>query len=227
MNSEAPRHLKSALAQSTTARIGVSGGRIRDSALARVAQALHEHGLAPTVRATGSLRLSVATSRFTAHVLPGSASVIEVRAFREGRHSILGLVADPEEAALLLIRCAGMAEAWRLTAEIHDLLVLDGETSVLAEVPMSDTAFVRLGERTYAEFVAEDADACLGQEAHVTMTTHIARHPLDDVWRFGLLVEQDFPTMGRITGGTFTTAEAACSLLAVHRARTKEWEGLH
>ncbi|CAM3693371.1 MULTISPECIES: hypothetical protein [Tsukamurella] len=227
MNSDASRPLRSAFTQSPTARLGVSGGRIHDSALARVAQALHEHGLPATLRPTGSLRLAVGTSRFTAHSLPGEGTAIEVRAFREGRHSILGLVTDPEEAAHLLIRCAGMAQAWQLTAEIHDRLVLDGDATVLAEVPMGDTVFVRFGARTYAEVLAQDADACLGQAAGVTLTTHIARRPLDDAWRFDALVEQDFATMGRIAGGSFTSAESACAALELHRARSAEWEGLH
>ncbi|ADG78608.1 putative protein OS=Tsukamurella paurometabola (strain ATCC 8368 / DSM / CCUG 35730 /CIP 100753 / JCM 10117 / KCTC 9821 / NBRC 16120 / NCIMB 702349/ NCTC 13040) OX=521096 GN=Tpau_1996 PE=4 SV=1 [Tsukamurella paurometabola] len=227
MNNDASRPLRSTFTQSPTARIGVSGGRIHDSALARVAQALHEHGLPATLRPTGSLKLSVATSRFTAHTLPGPGTAIEVRVFREGRHSILGLVSHPDEAAHLLIRSAGMAAAWQLASEVHDRLVLDGDTTVLAEVPMGDTVFVRLGERAYAELVADDADACLGQAAGITLTTHIARQPLGSAWRFDHLLDRDFPTMGRIAGGTFSSAESACAAVALHRARTAEWESLH
>ncbi|BDH57283.1 hypothetical protein [Tsukamurella sp. PLM1] len=225
MNSETPRPLTTALAQSATARTGVSGNRIRASSLARVAESLREHGLPAELQPSGRLVLVAATSRLTAQSLPGGA--IEVRAFREGRHSILGLLDQPDEVAHLLIRCAGMAAAWELTGEIHDRLVLAGERSVLSEIPMGDGVFVRLGERTYAEFIGEHANACFGEPASVALETHICAHSLDDLWRFRTLRAQDFPTVGRITGGQHETAESALAALALHRARTPEWERLH
>lgn len=225
MNSEAPRPLKTALAQSAIARVGVSGSRIRASSLARVAESLREHGLSADLLPNGRLLLTVSTSRLSAQVLPGGA--VEVRALREGRNSILGLLEDPEEVAHLLIRCAGMATAWELAAAIHDRLILAGERAVLSEVPMGDTVFARLGDRTYAEFLAHDADPCDGVPAFVTMVTHICAHSLDDVWRFRTLDQQDLPTMGRITGGRHGSAESALAAFELHRARAAEWEKLH
>ena len=151
----------------------------------------------------------------------------EVRALREGRNSILGLLDDAEEVAHLLIRCAGMASAWELTAEIHDRLILAGDRTVLSEVPMSDTLYVRLGERTFAEVFAEDASACLGEPAVVTLTTHVCTHSLDDVWRFRALDQHDYRPIGCITGGRHETAESALAAIELHRARTAEWESLH
>lgn len=225
MNSETPRPLRTALAQSATARAGVSGARIRASSLARVAESLREHGLPADLLPTGRLVMTVATSRLTAQSLPGGA--IEVRALREGRNSILGLLEDPEEVAHLLIRCAGMATAWELTADIYDRLVLDGARSVLSEVPMGDTLYVRLGERTFAEFFAEDGDACLGVPAVVTLTTHICADSLDEVWRFRLLDQHEFRSVGCISGGRHESVESAVAALALHHARTPEWEALH
>ncbi|WP_148281502.1 hypothetical protein [Tsukamurella sp. 1534] len=227
MNSETPRPLSTALAQTATARAGVSGNRIRASSLARVAESLREHGLSAVLHPTGRLHVVVSTSRFTAQALPGAGGAIEVRVKREGRHSILGLLTDPEEVAHLLIQCAGMTSAWELNAAVYDRLVLAGEASVLSEVPMGTSLFVRLGERTYAEFVAEDADACLGVPASVSLTTHICPQPVRDVWNYRTLHRQDFPTMGLIEGGRHTTADAALAALEMHRARTGEWENLH
>lgn len=225
MNSETPRPLSTALAQSATARVGVSGNRIRASTLARVAESLRDHGLPADLLPTGRLVVVSGTSRLTAQTLPGGA--IEVRALREGRNSILGLLADAEEVAHLLIRCAGMASAWELTAEIHDRLILAGDRTVLSEVPMSDTLYVRLGERTFAEVFAEDASACLGEPAVVTLTTHVCTHSLDDVWRFRALDQHDYRPIGCITGGRHETAESALAAIELHRARTAEWESLH
>ncbi len=225
MNSETPRPLTTALAQSATARAGVSGSRIRASSLARVAESLREHDLRADLLPTGRLVMIAGTSRLTAQSLPGGA--VEVRAHREGRNSILGLLQDPEEVAHLLIRCAGMASAWELTADVHDRLILAGERTVLSEVPMSDTLYVRLGERTFAEFFAEDADACMGAPTSVVLTTHVCTHSLDDVWRFRSLDHHDYRAVGCIAGGRHETAESALAALELHRARTAEWEGLH
>lgn len=225
MNSETPRPVSTALVQSATARAGVSGNRIRASSLARVAESLREHGLPADLLPNGRLVMISGTSRLTAQTLPGGA--IEVRALREGRHSILGLLDDPEEVAHLLIRCAGMAAAWELTAEIHDRLILAGDRTVLSEVPMSDTLYIRLGERTFAEVFAEDASACLGSPALVTLTTHVCAHSLDEVWRFRSLDQHEYRAVGCITGGRHESAESALAALALHRARTAEWEGLH
>ncbi|WP_336670394.1 hypothetical protein [Tsukamurella sp. USMM236] len=225
MNSETPRPVSTALAQSATARAGVSGNRIRASSLARVAESLREHGLSADLLPTGRLVTVAGTSRLTAQMVPGGA--IEVRAQREGRNSILGLLQDAEEVAHLLIRCAGMASAWELTADIHDRLILAGDRTVLSEVPMSDTLYVRLGERTFAEIFAEDASACLGAPALVTLTTHVCTHSLDELWRFRSLDQHDYRAIGCITGGRHETAESALAALELHRARTTEWEGLH
>ncbi|WP_461165651.1 hypothetical protein [Tsukamurella serpentis] len=225
MNSETPRPLTTALAQSATARAGVSGSRIRASSPARVAESLRAHGLHADLLPNGRLVMVVSTSRFTASVLPGGA--IEVRALREGVNSVLGLLSDPDEVAHLLIRCAGLATAWELCAQIHDRLVLAGEESVLCEIPMGDTLFVRLGDRTYAELAAQPADPCLGEPASVQLTTHICVESLSGRWRFRTLDLQDPSTVGRISGGRHTDVDSALRALATHRARTAEWERLH
>lgn len=227
MTSEVPRQLRTALAQSAVARTGMSGSRVRASALAQVAEGLREHGLPAALLPSGRVQFTVSTSRFTAHSLPGTGGAFELRVQREGRNSILGLVKDPDEAVHLLVRCAAMATAWELAADVYDRLVMSGETSVLSEVPMGETLFVRLGERTYAELTASVADPCLGESATISLITHICPHPIARLWRFDAVDLQDFPTMGRIAGGRHATADAAVAALELHRARTSEWERLH
>jgi hypothetical protein len=214
--------------QTALARSGSSGSRIREaSPLARMAEVLRDHGFTVRLRTTGSLDLDVGTTRFTAHLVRDGAGGIELRAKREGRRSILGLLSDPLEAAEMLVRSAAMMQGWVLAGEIHDRLVLAGDTTVLAEVPMGDEVFVRLGPRSYAEFEAEAADPCAMYPAAVRLTTYITADPVDRDWSLRPLRHGEFAIRGRIAGGEHTDAESALEALARHRARASEWEALH
>lgn len=214
--------------QTPTARSGATGNRIRqDCPLARIAEVVRDHGLPARLRATSRLELEVGTTRFTAHLVPEIPGGIELRARREGRQSILALVNDPVEAAEILVHAAGRTAAWALTADVYDRLILAGETTVLGEVPMGETVYVRLGPRSYAEFHSHEADHCLGSGAVVALTTVITAEPVDRDWSFRRLERGAFGIRGQIAGGIHSSAGEALEDLSRHRARAAEWESLH